>query len=372
MTASENLAEFGWNLFKTQPRDNLLLSPISIFLALSMVYLGSIGDIKTEMDQVMFRNGSDAQVVSSMHKLMNSFGTKYGDYDAVYLHAANRVYASSSSKILYAYARALQSHLSAKIKLVNFTDSEETCKKINRFVSKRTDGKISKMLDHVDPSISLLLVNAVYFKGQWDVQFSKDNTTPDTFYPTRNSSVTVDMMNLRDDFLYYEDDRSQVLGMPYSVEDYAMFVILPKPRYKLARLERTLSSEELLAMFRNATSQDVKVKLPKFTLEKEIGLKRALQRIGLESLFDPVRADLSLIDPTQHLYVSKVVHKTFMQVDEKGTEAAGATSVKIIPMRGTIRKRMYEFTADQPFMFAIVDTKQELILFLGRYIGQSE
>uniref|UniRef100_A0A5S6QPT9 SERPIN domain-containing protein n=1 Tax=Trichuris muris TaxID=70415 RepID=A0A5S6QPT9_TRIMR len=370
MENSQSLAEFGFNLYKMQTGANVFFSPISIVLALSMVYLGSVGDTKTEISKVIFGGADQCSAKLSMSQLLASVEPLESQYGNMIFHVANRMYVSQAAKILESYKRAVRKHLEADAKPIDVSDSEAAAKKVNKFISKETNGKITKAIDSLDKFTTLLLVNTIYFKAEWETEFSKEQTTEGLFYRNSTHPLKMPMMRARStDFLYYENEKYQVLGMPYKISIYSMFVILPKSRSGLAETTKSLSGKELLNIFENATPQDVTVTFPKFAFENSISLEKSLKELGLGNLFTPGKANLSAIDPEQPLRLSKVLHNTFLKVDEEGTEAAAVTVVDIVADSAIIRKHNYSFNADHPFIFAIVDMSKQYLLFLGRFSG---
>uniref|UniRef100_A0A5S6QGP2 SERPIN domain-containing protein n=1 Tax=Trichuris muris TaxID=70415 RepID=A0A5S6QGP2_TRIMR len=370
MEPSESVAHFSWSLYQTQTTDNVVFSPVSIVLALSMVYLGSEGNTKQQMKMVMFDDGENGNFEKTAHLLMSAVGSMNSEFAKIVWHVANRLYVADSYDLLDSYTASLKSMLSSEIEKLNFTEKAMACKQINSWVSERTDGKINRIVDDLDERTRLIIVNAIYFKGAWDTVFRADKTVDDNFFVSEGHAVLISMMKSHGtDYFYHENSECQVLGLPYTSTNLRMYIVLPKLRFGLHQLEKTLSGKKLLELFKEARMEDVRVQMPKFKLEKEMHLENALKSLGMTDVFDQFKANLSSITHTERLYVSEALHKTFVDVNEEGTEAAGVTVVKVIPMSAVIAPRTYTFKADHPFIFAIVDMDSKLILFLGRFSG---
>jgi serpin B len=213
-----------------------------------------------------------------------------------------------------------------------------------------------------------VLVNAIYFKGDWALPFDEKQTKQEQFYPGQAEPVLVPMMTVKDDFRYGDTPLLQVLELPYAGRDLSMLVLLPKERTGLGDLEQSLNLENLKQWTRALRSREVQVFLPKFKLESEFDLKSTLQRLGIRDAFDARRADLSGMDGRPHwLSIGTAVHKAYIEVNEEGTEAAAATAIGI---RATsiapVRPQPVVFRADHPFVYVIRDNRTQSILFMGK------
>jgi serpin B len=215
----------------------------------------------------------------------------------------------------------------------------------------------------IDNMTKMVLTNAIYFKGDWARTFDEKATRDGQFAVSAEKKVAVPMMSRTAEFPCAQAEGLQVLEMPYKGEELAMVVLLPDRKSSLEALEAKLTAENLDGWLKPLRSQNVAVSLPKFKLEWRLDLKETLQGMGMTDAFGPGKADFSAMDGTRELYISKVIHKAFVAVDEKGTEAAAATAVVMrdwgLPPR---------FIIDRPFVFLIRDRKTGSILFLGRVV----
>uniref|UniRef100_A0A914VDW4 Serpin domain-containing protein n=1 Tax=Plectus sambesii TaxID=2011161 RepID=A0A914VDW4_9BILA len=362
-------AQFALDLMRAvgDVENEAFLSPVSIAIALAMTYAGVDGKTKTQMNNVMFGGLSDEEVHLRFAEIRQWLSEPNDGY---HLFAANRLYAQKDFKLVPEFLDVLSKHYRSELHTVDFTtDPESVATEINDFVSHATAKHINMLLGPgvLDATTRLVLINAIYFNGDWVHQFYASRTQKNTFYSGPNNEKQVDMMVLKNKFLYAEDVDVQVLGMPYKGEDLHMFAFLPKERDGLAHFEKELSGERLLALIRSTRKTDVTVHFPKFKIEQSFKLNDTLSSLGMTDLFDPVMADLSKITGDKDLVVSAVIHKAFIEVNEQGSEAA-ATTVRrerlCMPMAPS---KQIVFTADHPFSFIIGNVDGHL-LFLGRFV----
>jgi len=254
-------------------------------------------------------------------------------------------------------------------------DSSGATEIINGWVAEQTVDKITKLLapDDVDSLTRLVLVNAVYFKGDWLEKFNSSLTENDDFHVSANEVTKVDLMYMKEEFVHGTNSElnCQAIELPYSGRNLSMFVLLPDQGSSLSELEDKLTSadlvnvEEKFSMWR----KEVKLWLPRFKLDEKLGLADMLSAMGMPDLFTLDVANLSGIDGTEDLYVTKVVHQAVVEVSEEGTEAAAATAV--IVGVGSAPMADINFRADRPFLFFIQHKDTKSILFLGRLVKPS-
>ncbi|MBU0469029.1 MAG: serpin family protein [Candidatus Omnitrophica bacterium] len=347
---------------------NLFFSPYSISTALAMTYAGARGNTEVEIAEVLhFDLGQD-----SLHK---AFGELEGKINAVeemgdvQLNIANALWLEKEYIFLDEYLSLVGSNYSAAFKTVDFSNSYEDARlEINGWVKDKTNNKIMDLLapGAVDSLTRLVLTNAIYFKGDWLEGFKEIDTKDKEFWLTEADSVIASLMYQEEEFKYMENDSLMVLELPYKGEEVSMVVLLPKEKEGLSTIEEVLSIENLNMWISDLGEQEIKVFLPKFKLESKFELKDNLSSMGMPDAFSS-NSDFSGIDGTDLLYISKIIHKAFVDVDEKGTEAAAATAV-VMTLRSMAAATPI-FLADHPFMFLIKESKTGSILFLGRLVN---
>ncbi|XP_071084308.1 leukocyte elastase inhibitor-like isoform X3 [Haliotis cracherodii] len=364
-------SQFGLDLYKKVASDlkdsNVFLSPFSISAALAMTQLGARGDTAAQMNQVLKWTNLQDSVHPGFEDYLGLLKTQ-GDY---VLTTANRLFVSDICQLLPDFLKDTMLHYEAETALADFQGSTaREVKKINAWVEATTNGKILNLIEDLDPSTILVLVNAVYFKGSWEQMFSKECTNKSKFTVNADQEVIVDMMHLKKKFNLCFDEtlNCQILEMPYVGGDLAMYVFLPKCLDGLDDLEHKLNVNTLEFALSHMQKLMVSVTLPKFTLQSSFHLNGILKSLGMTHAFDEHKADLSGIDGTRLLYISEVVHKAFLEVNEEGSEAAAATAV-IVLQRKRVREDVEYFVANRPFLVIIKDTRADMVLFMGRLLN---
>uniref|UniRef100_A0A6I8P7T1 Serpin family B member 1 n=1 Tax=Ornithorhynchus anatinus TaxID=9258 RepID=A0A6I8P7T1_ORNAN len=358
-------------LNEANPTGNIFVSPISISTALAMVSLGARGNTAAQLSKTFHFDAVD-EVHSRFQSLnadINKRGTSY------MLKLANRLYGEKTYSFLPDFLASTEKLYGAGLTAVDFIQaSEEARKEINQWVAGQTEGKIPELLAEgiVDSLTKLVLVNAIYFKGNWAEKFDEKATSDKPFRLNKKEQKTVRMMYQKKKlpYGYVEEMKCHVLELPYVDKELSMIILLPDDieddSTGLKNIEKQLTLEKLREWTRseNLESLDVHVRLPKFKLEDSYNLNSHLSRLGLKDLFVSGRADLSGMSGARDLFISKIIHKSFVEVNEEGTEAAAATAG--ISMFCMI---MHEpkFTADHPFLFFIRHNPTGSILFFGRY-----
>ena len=349
---------------------NLFFSPHSISTCLAMIYAGARGDTEKQMAQVMHFDTGQAQFHSAFGALQDELNAarQKKEFD---FNLANGLWSQKNHPFLPAFLDLVKQRYEAKLEQVDFgTGAEPARKEINDWVSAQTRGKIADLLQPgvVNASTRLVLVNAIYFKGRWLHQFKAANTAIAPFNLTRDQSVQAPLMNLTASFKYATPDGLQVLELPYLGDDLSMVILLPSEIDGLKKIEDSLIGSQLDLWLGQARAQKVNVFLPKFKLTAQFDLNGTLAAMGMADLFSP-RADLSGMDGARDLFVSAVVHKAYVDVNEEGTEAAAATG-------GVVGLTAFRpppvFRADHPFLFLIRDNHSGGVLFLGRVVDPTK
>ncbi|MBW1809929.1 MAG: serpin family protein [Deltaproteobacteria bacterium] len=346
---------------------NIFFSPYSISTALAMTYAGARGNTEKQMAKTLkFSLGQKklhaafAVIESSLKAL-----SKAGD---VKLSVANSLWPQSGYKFLDAYTSQIKKHYGVIITPVNYKSAPKAARKtINKWVEEKTQAKIKNLIppNLLDSLTRLVLVNAIYFKGNWKSQFEASQTKDAPFYVTAKKTVQAPTMSQKHKFGYAETKSLQVLELPYLGSDLSMILLLPKKTDGLKQLESDLTVENLKSWTGRLREKKVKVFLPKFKMTSMFDLSKTLKAMGMPDAFNRSKADFSGMDgKPAWLYIAAVLHKAFVEVNEKGTEAAAATAVV---MKGRSKAAAPPtFRADHPFIFLITEIRTGSILFMGR------
>ncbi|XP_028637613.1 leukocyte elastase inhibitor A-like isoform X1 [Grammomys surdaster] len=356
-------------LCQNNPSENVCYSPVSIFSALAMVLLGVKGNTAIQISQTL--HFDSVEDVHSRFQSLNAEVSKRGASHTLKL--ANRLYGEKTYKFLPEFLASTQKMYGADLAPVDFQHaSEDARKEINQWVKGQTEGKIPELLavGVVDSLTKLVLVNAIYFKGMWEQKFMTRDTTDAPFRLNKKDTKTVKMMDQRNNlpFGYIPDMKCKVLAMPYQGGELSMIILLPEDTEDefmgLRKIEQKLTLEKLHEWNKheNLRNIDVHVKFPWFKMEESYILNFNLCCLGVQDLFSRGKADLSGMSGSRDLFISKIVHKSFVEVNEEGTEAAAAMAGII----GCSLGREKEFTVDHPFLFFIQHNPTANVLFLGR------
>ena len=357
-----------------QAQGNLAVSPASITLALAMTWGGAKGRTAEEMKQVLHFEGSTDEVMASAGRLLQSWNTSSG---AALLRVANRLFGSNRYTFEKPYLEKTQATFGAPLEPVDFDGGvEATRKAINGWVAQQTEERIQGLLPEgsLKPGLTrLVLVNAIYFKASWAKPFSESMTSPEPFFVTRSVKKDVPLMRRTGDYRFAGQDGVKVLEIPYQEEALAMIFVLPDAADGLEAIEQQLTSALIDDWVTALRKESVNVVLPRFEVSPaaSVELKEALSAMGMAQAFSPQEADFTGManppDPSARHHISQVFHKAFVKLDEKGTEAAAATSV-VMAMRSAMRpsREPKDFRADHPFLFFLRDSASGMILFMGR------
>ncbi|XP_012623906.2 leukocyte elastase inhibitor isoform X1 [Microcebus murinus] len=366
---------FALDLFRAlnenNPTGNIFISPFSISSAMAMILLGTRGNTAAQLSKA-FHFDSIEEIHSrfqSLHADINKRGASY------ILKLANRLYGEKTYNFLPEFLASTQKMYGAELAGVDFQHASEDARQtINQWVKGQTEGKIPELLAAgvVDDMTKLVLVNAIYFKGNWQEKFMKEATEDAPFRLNKKDTKTVKMMYQKKKFPYgyIEDLRCRVLELPYQGKELSMLVLLPKDiedgSTGLKKIEEALTLEKLHEWTKsgNLGVMEVNVGLPRFKLEDSYVLNSDLARLGVQDLFHSSKADLSGISGARDIFISKIIHKSFVEVSEEGTEAAAATAgIATFAMLAPEE----DFIADHPFFFFIRHNPSSSVLFMGRF-----
>ncbi|KFQ53182.1 PREDICTED: heterochromatin-associated protein MENT-like [Nestor notabilis] len=384
---------------------NIFFSPWSISSALALMYLGAKGNTATEIAEVLHftqaarsegsssvarpsrgrpkrrkmdpEHKQDEDTHSGFKELLTAINKPRSTYS---LKTANRIYVEKTFPLLPVYIQLSKKYYKGEPHKVSFkTALEQSRKEINTWVEKQTEGKIKNLLGprEVSSSTKLILVNAVYFKAEWEVKFQEGNTVLQPFRLSKNKTKPVKMMCMRNTFpvLIMETLNFKIIELPYVKHELSMFILLPDDikdtTTGLEQLERELTYEKLSEWTdsKKMTETLVDLYIPKFTLEERYELNDNLKSMGMRSAFSS-NADFSGMAEKGDVFISKILHKSFVTVGEKGTEAAAATVTVTVTSLPTVH--VLKFKADHPFHFFIRHNKSKSILFFGRFCSPPE
>jgi len=359
---------------------NLFFSPNSIEAALAMTYAGARGRTADQMARVLhvpqdmtgdINPAARREMHGGFAAFLKDLGAEKGPDGkprGYQLSVANALWGQKGYVFLPEFLGLVKTNYGAGLTEVDFaTDTEGARRTINAWVEKETRDKIKDLLKTgiLVPATRLVLTNAIYFKGDWAAQFKKADTRDAPFHLAADRSVSVAMMNRRGEYGYVEQEGFQALKLPYVKDELSMVVLLPKKVDGLAAVEKSLAAEGLHKWIGLLRLREVIVAMPKYKITAEFELNRTLAAMGMPDAFSD-SADFSGMDGKKDLYISNVVHKAYVDVNEEGTEAAAATAVVMREFAAVVPERPPVFRADHPFVFLIRHEKSGAILFMGR------
>jgi serpin B len=359
---------------------NLFLSPYSISTALAMTYDGARGQTASQIAQVLhFSTSTDkkagppamdrGQFGSAFGRIIKDLNKK-GQKGAYTLTVANALWGQKGYGFRKEFIKSVETNYDGRLSEVDFITAAEAARKtINTWVEKQTKDKIKNLIPQgmLDSMTRLVLTNAIYFKGNWARQFKKDQTKDAPFTLADGSKIQAPMMNQTAEFRYMETETFQGLELPYVKDELSMIILLPKAVDGLDELEESLTVENLSQWLGKLFRREVVVSVPKFKATSQFSLASTLALMGMKDAFTSA-ADFSGMDGKKDLFISAVIHKAYVDVNEEGTEAAAATGVTM-RLTSLGPNETPVFRADHSFVFLIRDNQTGGILFLGRLMN---
>ncbi len=365
--------EFGINLFKEIYKAdndmNIFISPYSVSVALAMTLNGAAGDTQQAMTDTLQLQGLSSETINAaflqMQEALQTSDPK------VTFSIANSLWGNDSITFESDFLQRNEKFFNAEVSILDFLDPS-TLTTINQWVNDNTNSKIPTILDRIDRNAVLYLINAIYFKGTWQTEFKPENTRDGAFNLANGSQKQVPMMfRSGGSYSYYYSDTVQAISLPYGEGQFSMYIFVPTNRSDLGAFLDTLTPENWENWMTQFSERQMDLRMPKFKVEygaKE--LKDVLTTLGMGVAFDAGRADFSrmadLDDLGSNLYIDTVLHKTFVEVNEEGTEAAAATVVGIVKTSAPP-----QFNVDRPFFYAIRDNETGTVLFMGTVVDPS-
>lgn len=356
-----NCNDFGFNLFRYmynhRTDSNIMVSPVSVALALGMTYNGAEGSTKQAMELALGFSGISRHDINRVYSnLMNHLLAVDPN---LLLAIANSIWYRNTFTVNQMFLDTNHLYFNAQISALDFNDPDAK-DIINNWVSTQTHGKIQDIISEITWDDMMFLINAIYFKGAWKNRFDPAQTSQMTFETGNGSTVTADMMFMEDTFPVFQNSMFDAIQLPYAGNKYSMIIMLPRSPYDNVDIISNLNSQNWNGWLDGFVARDMLLYLPRFKFETEKNLNEALSALGMGVAFSD-DADFSGISSQMDLLINEVKHKTYIEVDEEGTEAAAVTSVGV----GVTSVPDNLFMANHPFLFLIKDNKSKAIVFAG-------
>lgn len=356
--------KFGFKLFqevlKQDSNKNVFVSPSSIAIALSMTYNGASGQTQQAMAKALELQGMTLQDVNQAN---NALKTSLENADpAVQLSIANSLWAKEGIPFKADFLQRNQQFYKAKVTELDF-GKPDAPNVINNWVKENTRGKINQIVNKLQPNDVLFLINAIYFKGNWTKQFDKSQTTERPFYLSNGSQKQHPMMSQSGKYRYYENETFQAVSLPYGKGRMSLYVFLPKKNTNLDGFQQQLSVQNWQQWMNRFQMRQGSMQLPRFKFDYSIQLNNALKALGMEEAFGN-GANFSNMTSAS-IAIDEVKHKTFVEVNEEGTEAAAVTSVGVALTSAQMPDEPFQMIVDRPFFCAIRDNQTGTVLFMG-------
>jgi len=359
---------FGFKLFseilKQDQSKNVFVSPSSVAIALDMVYNGASGETQAAMAKALNLNGMS---LDELNRANTELKTLLENSDPkVQLAIANSLWARQGIPFQPDFLQRNRQFYGAEVTNLNFSDPGAPAA-INNWIKEKTRGKIAEIVQTLDPDDVLFLINAIYFKGAWSRPFDKQLTVDRPFYRLDGSQKSHPSMSQSGEYRYFENDQFQAVSLPYGEKRRMnMVIFLPKKFSSLSEFYKQLTPETWKQWVGQLRNRQGSIQIPRFKLEYEIELNRALSALGMANAFNPAQSNFSGISsvPTR---ISEVKHKTFVDVNEEGTEAAAVTSVGI-RATSAMPSEPFKMVVDRPFFCAIRDNQTGTLVFMGSIV----
>jgi len=376
-TLSNSIARSSKALYETVERNekkssNVIISPLSIHLAMSILYNGVEGNSKKQLGQVLgLVNVSDTTIREESRSLLASYADLKNKL-TTNIKIANVIFADETFEIKEGFKKTLSNSFLTEARQVNYSDNEDSAKIINNWIANKTNNLISDLISpgSLSADTRLMLLNAVYFKANWKLPFNQADTRKDKFYVSKNAPVEAEMMFQANEILYGHNKalKSQVVSLQYEDPNFTMLIILPDTDTGIEFLSQNLQDLDFNTVHNNLKAKELLLKMPKFKLGYKTELVSAFKELGVTDIFDN-SADLSKISD-EPLSVSDILHETKIEVNEEGSEAAAVTGIQIDTRSGG--SGPISVLINRPFMFVIQDMKNNIPLFMGKIVNPTD
>lgn len=368
-TLAESNEDFSFRLYsqliKEGKEENIVVSPLSISIALSIAYNGASGDTKKSIAEVLGLNGIGPL---DINRAYGSLLTALKDVDPkVKMSIANSLWAKKDARFRKDFIQTIQKYYGAEGTNVNFHSPDAT-RRINKWVNKKSRGKISRIVDESLADAVLLIINTLYFKGAWHKEFRKDMTREDTFTFIDGSQKKVKMMFQEGEYDYLSNQEFQAISLPYGSKAISMYIFLPGEKSSLKEFHRSLEQKRWKEWIPRFRKRHGRIGLPRFKQGYGRDLSGILSSMGMHPAFEPGRADFEgIFQDSRGIFISRIKHKTFIEVNEKGTEAAAVTSIEAKEEERPTEEP-FAMIVNRPFFFAIRDNETGILLFTGSIV----
>jgi serine protease inhibitor len=343
-------------------KDQFFISPYSAAEALSMTLNGARGCTSDSMKMVLGYTGMDSATINGYCKTLRT--TLLSLDPKVQLSIANSIWYRQGFEVLPAFVKVNQDYFDAAVRGLNFSDPAAS-DIINNWIEDKTNGRIQDMISEIDPATVMFLINALWFKAQWQSQFDANLTRLDNFTPDGGSTLQVPMMQQTQAFGYFENDLIQMAELPYGQGNFAMNILLPAEGKTVDDIMSVLEPVKWKEWMESLQQRNLFVYFPRLKFTCELNMNDVLKSLGMSNAFCDL-ADFTGIRASGGLMISQVRQNTFLEVNEKGAEAAAVTVVEIIETTAGPGPVVTDFIADRPFLFIITERSTGAILFAGR------
>ena len=348
-------------LFHANSQQNIFISPTSVAIALNMLYNGASGETQQAMAKVLELQNISLQEINQGNKALRE-ELSNPDPD-VQLSIANSLWARQGVAFKPDFLQKNQQFYQAKITALNFA-SPGAANTINEWVKQNTHSKITKIIDTIKPNEALFLLNAIYFKGNWTTKFNRSQTTSQPFHHLDGTIDQQPTMSQSGRYRYYENDQFQAVSLPYGQERLSLYIFLPKKNSSLKIFSQQLNTENWEQWMNQFSKRRGSIQIPRFKSDYGVELNDTLKALGMDVAFDATKANFTGMTSTP-VKISQVKHKTFVEVNEEGTEASAATSIGVARTSAYSPQQPFQMLVDHPFFCAIRDNQTKTILFIG-------
>lgn len=362
---------FSLELFKTintnEGDSNIFISPVSVSFALGMTMNGADRNTYEEMKNTLDFADLDIEKINKSY--LTLIDELYNVSEGVEFNLANSIWYSDKFSLQNEFKNLNENYFKAKMEGLDFNDVENSLDIMNSWVEEQTQGKIKNLINRIYPNDCMFLINAIYFNASWKYQFDETETEESQFYIDNENAVNCDMMNIKSKFHFVKTNDYHALELPYANENYSMLMLMPRSK----NIDDFLNSinRDTIAKIQNKFEYDsINISIPKLELEYEINLNDILIEMGIEEAFDSRSANFSKMfnELQSSIWIDRVKQKSFLKVNEEGTEAAAATVV--VMTLGISDEKFMNFNI--PYLFFIIEKQSNTILFCGKVVNPVE